>query len=477
MGKLRILVLAAEPEGHAASVKRDLDFMRRAFEVQGVTSRVDLRPLYNPDLADAGEALAAFRPHILQFSGHGHHGLVLVDVDGKAEHFTEGALVGALRGIGAEAPRLIVLAACSSLRMARAATRFVDCALGVADRLGDLDAGDFLHGFYLGIAGGGSIEAAFHLGLSRMPAEREPRRLFWLESRLSGHDPPGDLVLLERTGRPEKTPGAEKRRSALIDGFVQGGLQAAAAKGVDLLTKLPKTFQRHEQAQPWQLSVELAKGHAVVLRPDPGESWHHPILADLRHRLGLNAADPAVCTRLEIDAAGQVHVMVWDAAASDSVVARYPLDQFVGAWNGCRFSMIPTQDPILRPSTPAQVDLASGEHLGRIAGSPGHLGELTWRRLEHDHQGSPHHDDPHSGDRHHEPHEPAGDFHHDSAEWPQDHHDTDFDPGFPLATEAHSEWGLSLLGQDGDLDDTLDDSDHSVESQNGGAFSGDGHDG
>lgn len=196
--KLRMLMLLADsPSDAPTDPQRDERLIERAFEATGSYSRILLRKVFAPDASDFLDNLFNFKPHILHFSGRGDDGLV-IGSESKPERLPRAGLLRLLRGMRGDTPKLAVFAACSSLMVAREATRFIDCAIGVPQENLDQDAGGFLHGFYSGIGAGQSIQAAFDWGLGGATGDRDLKNRFWLETRISID--PDDLVLLPKSG-------------------------------------------------------------------------------------------------------------------------------------------------------------------------------------------------------------------------------------------------------------------------------------
>lgn len=245
--QIRVLVFLAEPRTLAPlRVERELDGIIRAFESCPDRDRVQLREIYNPRLRDFFDNLVAFRPHVLHFSGHGSEKIFFVTEEGQHAPLGSPSIAATFRGLGSEAPKVLVLAACSSLNVARDLTRYVEFAIGVSDTLADADAIEFTSGFYAGIAAGRSIDEAFSLGRGRIGRELAPRNDFWLECKPACD--PGQTFLL---------PSGDQTSRNLVAELLDARLFTEATS---------------------QLRTTLA------LRPHDGQAGYYLALAKLRGR-------------------------------------------------------------------------------------------------------------------------------------------------------------------------------------------------
>ncbi len=114
---------------------------------------------------DVLDALVAFRPHVVHFSGHANESVLAFDegTDGYGPH--KGHRIGAelfkeLLESTDEAPTLVVLNACSSAAHLDSLLGKITMAVGMDDTIGDVDAIVFATRFYATLAEGQSVEAA-----------------------------------------------------------------------------------------------------------------------------------------------------------------------------------------------------------------------------------------------------------------------------------------------------------------------------
>jgi len=211
MSKLKILFFAADPHSSHGNARRlRLDEEARQIFRQVRTARYrdamefDFRWAARKD--DLLEALDEAHPQVLHFSGHSeHHGIVLVDDDGRRPYSVDGDALAKLLLPFRMDLRVVMLSACYSLVHAEAIASIVDCAIGTHTKISDKAAIVFNAAFYGAVASGDSVLAAFEraravLKLRRFNEEEYPE----LAVR-SGVDP-AQLVLISShetaTGRP-----------------------------------------------------------------------------------------------------------------------------------------------------------------------------------------------------------------------------------------------------------------------------------
>ncbi len=100
------------------------------------------------------------------------------------------------------------------------------------------------------------------------------------------------------------------------------------------------------------LAAELQAGHGVIVGVNSSELWKTGPLADLNEFLcetfGIdNPADHAVVvTGIDVSDPSQPMVVINDSGHPDGAGARYPLDQFIDAWENSGFYYTATDNPI-----------------------------------------------------------------------------------------------------------------------------------
>lgn len=129
---------------------------------------------------------------------------------------------------------------------------------------------------------------------------------------------------------------------------------------------------QYENANLYDLGNELAQGHKVIISVDSGElsGREDPVLEEIAATTDVDGADHAVVVSgIDTTDPDNPHVIVSDPGTGEAT-ARYPLEQFLSAWQDGNFTMTATQEPT--PGT--QPEMANFDydlgHLPEVAGMP-----------------------------------------------------------------------------------------------------------
>lgn len=215
--KVRVLFLAANP---AETTQLCLDEEARAIEaaLRGGRERdsLDFKSAWAVRTSDLQQLILDYEPHVLHFSGHGSKspGIMLGNEAGRAIAVDSDALAAVVR---AAAPpiRVVVLNACSSLRVVRRFKNVVDYTIGMDSPITDASAAWFSTAFYGALAAGTTVEMAFEWGIVRLKTEGSgeadiPRLL----KRAGPRTPPAPLVT--PAPAPAPRPAASAGRSGTV---------------------------------------------------------------------------------------------------------------------------------------------------------------------------------------------------------------------------------------------------------------------
>lgn len=161
--KLRVLLLGAASAGDLR-IGREQKRIRAAVEsaLHRALVELDVRPAATT--ADLLDGLTKFRPHVVHFSGHTNHDLIVFEDERDDLH--EGVIVTARAFASAVAanddpPLLVLLNSCSSAsQIEKLVETVVPFAIGMADSIEDGDAIVYAAQFYAAVANGQSIRAA-----------------------------------------------------------------------------------------------------------------------------------------------------------------------------------------------------------------------------------------------------------------------------------------------------------------------------
>ena len=172
--KLRVLFLAANPrELTPLALEAEVHEIYKKLAASEFGEEIELVPHWStrPD-----DLIQRFNEdpdwHVVHFSGHGSssHEIVLEDEDGRAKPVSKHALQRLFRVFGRKA-RVAVFNACYSEGQAEAVVEHIDCAIGMANPVGDAAAILFAASFYRAIGFGKSIQEAFDQGLLAIELE------------------------------------------------------------------------------------------------------------------------------------------------------------------------------------------------------------------------------------------------------------------------------------------------------------------
>lgn len=164
--QLRILY-ATSTADEKSPLRVDQEMRRVKAAVRASTNRdlvaIEYLPAATPN--DVLDALVAFRPHVVHFSGHANESVLVFDEGTDGYGPNKGKRIGPdlfreLLESTDQAPVLVVLNACKSATQLDSLLGKVAMAIGMDDSIGDVDAIVFATRFYLTLAEGQSVEAA-----------------------------------------------------------------------------------------------------------------------------------------------------------------------------------------------------------------------------------------------------------------------------------------------------------------------------
>ncbi|ALG86430.1 CHAT domain-containing protein [Gordonia phthalatica] len=161
--KLRVLMLGASSEGDLR-IGREQKRISAAVRAALHRDQIALEARPAATAADLLDGITGFRPHILHFSGHSDHDLIVLEDEVDAHH--EGAVVSAqafARAIQAtdDPPVLVVLNSCNSAsQIDELVCQGIPFAIGMADSIDDGDAIVYAAALYSAIANGQSIKSS-----------------------------------------------------------------------------------------------------------------------------------------------------------------------------------------------------------------------------------------------------------------------------------------------------------------------------
>jgi hypothetical protein len=150
------------------------------------TRTVDLTPHPATQVDDLIDQIAAAKPDMLHFTGHGSADgrLVFENAVGKAEFVSVRSLAKILRRV-VDTLECVLLGSCYSAAHVEELLLVANAVIGTEKPINDAAATSFTRGFYTGLVNSTSTLGSFHLGLGQM--------------ELNGH-PTGEMRYLDRDG-------------------------------------------------------------------------------------------------------------------------------------------------------------------------------------------------------------------------------------------------------------------------------------
>ena len=177
-------------------------------------------------------------------------------------------------------------------------------------------------------------------------------------------------IVLEMYTGQEFSEGALVAESA-ANGWYTPGTGSSPAHIGDLLHVHGVATQTYDHATPYDIANELAQGHKVIIGVDSGELWD-PIgdaVGDA-YGLGKPGADHAVIVSgIDTTDPDNPQVIISDPGNGEAL-SRYPMDQFVAAWDESGCFMVATTEPA-PAHLPEMVNFNYTEgHIPEVLGMP-----------------------------------------------------------------------------------------------------------
>jgi hypothetical protein len=187
---LKVFVATVNPVDHDwLDIGAELRDVRDEIERSGSRRAFEFRVCQDARIDDIRRAMLEMRPQILHFSGHSSTNSVAFMGDQGAAHIVPAqAFINLLEATNDSFLSLVILNSCESHEQARALTRFVDCAIGMSDKIDDSMAREFAKVFYGGLARGFTVKNAFCQAKAILEAHGMPDGLVKLFTR-DGLDP------------------------------------------------------------------------------------------------------------------------------------------------------------------------------------------------------------------------------------------------------------------------------------------------
>lgn len=175
--KVRVLFLAANPRGTTfLDVAEEIYQIDEEFLKATYRHRFVLEPKFAVRLKDLSRHFMQYDPHIIHISAHGedvNREILFLDDNKKPVSATPEA-VAELINNATENVRCVVLSACYSNIQAEEISQFVDCVIGMSDKIKQSSAIAFAQGFYRALGNGKSLKKSYSLGKSQIKLLKLP---------------------------------------------------------------------------------------------------------------------------------------------------------------------------------------------------------------------------------------------------------------------------------------------------------------
>jgi hypothetical protein len=192
-----ILLFASEPpDQERLDLGREIREILLKIEEAKFRDRIMLRPWLATEPLDLIPNINRYKPHMVQFSGHGtSDGILMMGPPNRSQPLAADRLIQMLKWSG-ENLRIVFFNICDSEEHARAAAQVVDGAIGMRGDMHDTPARLFAANLYSGLAFGRSLKYAFYqacAAIENWPDSSIPQLFF-----RDGTDP--HEILLVRPG-------------------------------------------------------------------------------------------------------------------------------------------------------------------------------------------------------------------------------------------------------------------------------------
>ena len=176
MNKIKALFLTANPsDTRKLNLDEQIRLISEKIRAADYRGSIELVSVWAVRSDDLLQSLNMHRPHIVHFSGHGSRTgeILVVGSDGQSKPISTEAIKALFKTLK-DNIRVVILDACYSSSQAEAITEIVDCAIGMADAIGENAATIFTASFYRAIGFGRSVQEAFDQGIAALLLENIP---------------------------------------------------------------------------------------------------------------------------------------------------------------------------------------------------------------------------------------------------------------------------------------------------------------
>lgn len=159
---MRILYIAGNPEGASTlQTERELNLMQAQIDEANSTDPVDIRVYSSLRVDELPSVIARVQPDVVHFSAHGAEDAIILAHADRGHVSLRGTDLADLLEALAVRPKLVVINACSSDRMAAEVSRAADFVIGTDAPISNVGARTMAATLYQRLAMSSSILSAF----------------------------------------------------------------------------------------------------------------------------------------------------------------------------------------------------------------------------------------------------------------------------------------------------------------------------
>jgi hypothetical protein len=169
--RAKVLFVGANPtdQGNRLDLEREMSSIQESIRSSKFADQIDLETCLDAEPLDLLSNLIKREPAILHFGGHGDKSgsLAFQNNAGVTQSASPESVTRVFKALP-RAVRLVFLNACYSEKQAMAIRDIIDFTVGMNDAIGDEAAIQFAKMFYVSIAGGNSVNAAYLAGIAAL---------------------------------------------------------------------------------------------------------------------------------------------------------------------------------------------------------------------------------------------------------------------------------------------------------------------
>ena len=166
---MKILYIASNPEGAPPlQIEREINALQEKLDQADAAANLDLRVYSHLHIDELPDVIARLAPDVIHFAAHGEDDAIVLSHQERGHVALDGNMLGDLLGALTLRPKLIILNACSSAKMAEALTAHADFVIGTNAPISNIGARAMTATLYARLAAGARLGAAFEAAASML---------------------------------------------------------------------------------------------------------------------------------------------------------------------------------------------------------------------------------------------------------------------------------------------------------------------